>query len=72
MHEKIVPFTFMIMVHVMILKKSYVFLKALFLCILYMLFGGRLYIYSVPAEKERKKMMGKDRGKERILIRDHL
>jgi hypothetical protein len=36
------------------------------------LFGGRLYIYSVPAEKERKRMMGKDRGKEKILIRDHL
>jgi hypothetical protein len=38
------------------------------------LFGGRLYIYSVPGEKERKRIMGKDRGKEtlRILIRDHL
>jgi hypothetical protein len=31
------------------------------------LFGGRLYIYSVLAEKERKRMMGKDRGKERIF-----
>jgi hypothetical protein len=36
------------------------------------LFEGRLYIYTVPAEKERKKLMAKDRGKDRILIRDHL